>query len=109
MRRNEWVTIVAARSQALAHCIPEPPGISLVLETDDETFSHFCSTPTARIPPRCAASRVAGYEIASIRRDLPSPGSPTNSSNCPPPFSLPVAGYDYNSDWTSSVGGTLTR
>jgi len=23
--------------------------------------------------------------------------------------SLPVAGYDYNSDWTSSVGGTLTR
>src|ERR1700692_547802 len=25
------------------------------------------------------------------------------------PVSLPVAGYDYNSDWTSSVGGTLTR
>jgi hypothetical protein len=23
--------------------------------------------------------------------------------------SLPVAGYHYNSDWTSSVGGTLTR
>jgi len=23
--------------------------------------------------------------------------------------SLPVAGYNYNSDWTPSVGGTLTR
>jgi hypothetical protein len=23
--------------------------------------------------------------------------------------SLPVAGYDYNSDWTPPVGGTLTR
>jgi hypothetical protein len=37
------------------------------------------------------------------------PRSASGSRFLDPPVTLPAAGYDYNSGWTPSAGGTFTR
>jgi hypothetical protein len=83
-------------------------------------FDHRLGTPNI---PAIRFAREADFVASLVRFRCGLPG-------CSPPLriglerpalgdfyfqafngsvSLPVAGYDYNSDWTPSVGGTLTR